>query len=347
MTRTMTLVALLSLAIFARNRAWAQETPVAPAAPVAPATTDAAATAAPAVAASAVAVPAAAASPAEDPNSEQLDKLRSIYESATKIFGDEHTVISPSFFYATDIDGRLSTTEKHQAGLSGVLLLPLVGFGGGHGADWWPVIVSSDETDIYQTFLDKLSQYQQAQQNLPAVVSNVKTIANTKWNIQTLKVAEQLFCQENLDPDLPADAQAAIKSLCDGTLPTTVVNNVPSPEQQTVINIVAKPASADALVPKRHNLLLGPSLGIPLTKNPTEIFQLGASAEVGGKSFRIMASGGLVGRYSGGTYKDIFAAGWFVGIALSGEMGDELFHYFNGGSNLMTQLANIGKSSSQ
>ena len=179
------------------------------------------------------------------------------------------------------------------------------------------------------------------------MVGRAKAIANTKWNIQTLMVAKQLFCQENIDPDLPASAQTAIKSLCAGTLPTTFANSTPSPEQQTVINTVTKPVEADALVPKRHNVLLGPSLGIPLTKNPTDIFQLGASAEIGGKSFRVMASGGLVGRYSGPTYKDIFAAGWFVGVALSGEMGDELFHYFNGGSNLMTQLASLGKSSSQ
>lgn len=284
-------------------------------------------------------------------SSQQLDKFQQVYEDATKIFGAEHTVISPSFFVATDIQGRLSATDKHEAGLSATLLLPLIGIGGGHGKfDWWPVLASSDETQIYQTFLSQLDQYQQAETNVKALGGDIDAIAHTKWNVQNLLVAKQLFCQEELDPELPPDAAAAIKKLCAGTLSTTITptttNGVtsidPTPEQQLVINTVSPPTGrSDAVTLERHNFLIGPSLGIPLTKNPTDIFQLGASAEIGDEAFRIMATGGLVGRYQGATYKDIFAAGWFVGFALSGQIGDELFHYFNGGSNLMNQLAQI------
>jgi hypothetical protein len=319
-------------------------------------------------------------------SSDQLDKFQQIYQDATKIFGAEHTVISPSFFLAGDIKGRLSATEKHQTGLTATLMVPLFGAGGGHGADWFPVIATSDETQIYQGFLDQLSQYEQAETNLYNLGGNVDAILHTKWSIQNLVLAKQLFCKEEMDPELPPAAASAIGDLCSGNLPTsyivqTVATNDPQAaartkvlqdEQQTIIAAVtpasprraaaSPPIQASALAvntltsgptltsspppastppPRRQNLLLGPSIAIPLTQNPTDIFQYGASAEFGGEAFRIMASGGLVGRYQGATYKEVFAAGWFAGLALSGQLGDELFHYFNGGSNLLTQLAQI------
>jgi hypothetical protein len=322
-------------------------------------------------------------------SSDQLDKFQQIYQDATKIFGAEHTVISPSFFLAGDIQGRLSATEKHQTGLAATLMVPLFGAGGGHGADWFPVIATSDETQIYQGFLDQLSQYEQAETNLYNLGGNIDAVLHTKWSIQNLVLAKQLFCEEQMDPELPPAAASAIGDLCSGKLPTnyivqTATTNDPQAaaqtkllqdEQQTIIAavtpssprraagsaaILASAVAANNLTsgptltstpppsstppPRRQNLLLGPSLAIPLTQNPTDIFQYGASAEVGGEAFRIVASGGLVGRYQGATYKEVLAAGWFAGLALSGQLGDELFHYFNGGSNLLSQLAQISSN---
>jgi hypothetical protein len=289
-------------------------------------------------------------------SSDQLDKFHKIYESATKIFGAEHTVITPLFFVAGDINGRLSTTQKREAGLSATLLVPIFGAGGGHGPDWFPVVTSSDETKIYSDFLDQLAQYQSAEENAKSLGADVDAIAHTKWNVQNLLLAKQIFCKEDISwPDKAADA---IEQLCKGKLPTTLDPTKtdssgapkPSQEQQLVIDAVTPPATAGIVVsppivvspvPQRHNLMIGPSLGIPLTKNPTDIFQLGASAELGCSAFRFMATGGLVGQYQGATFKDVFAAGWFVGLALSGQLGDELFHFFNGGSDLLNQLAEI------
>lgn len=293
--------------------------------------------------------------PESGPTDDQLNKFKSIFNSATKIFGDEHTVISPSFFYATDLNGRLGATGSHQGGLSAVLMVPLWGLGGGHGSDWWPVIVSSDETKIYQSFLDRVSQYQLAAADIPKDVQNAKTIGamantGTAWDdVQNLAVARQLFCQEEVDPTpvfSSSELSSAIKLFCKSLSTTSLATTEQAPATKAATNTVTRALKEqkNALVPRRQNLLFGPSLGIPLTKNPTDIFQFGASAEVGGDSFRFMASGGLIGKYSGPTYKDMFAAGWFVGIALSGEMGDELFHYFNGGSNLMSQLASLNGS---
>jgi len=262
-------------------------------------------------------------------SSQQLDKFQKIFDQATKIFGSEHTIITPSFFYATDIKGRLDASAKHMAGLSAVLLLPLVGVGGGHGVDWWPVVTSEDATQIYKDFLDQLKQYQDAEAHASTLRSDVREVLNTKWNAQRLSAAKQIFCQE--DVEWPANVRDEIAKLCGGAA-----------VDDKVANLVTE--SSSTLVPRRHNLLVGPSMGIPLTKNPIDVFQLGGAIEVGGEPMRFVLTGGLVGRYQGATYKDIFAAGWFVGVALSGEIGDKLFHYFNGGSDLMAQLARVNTS---
>jgi len=139
---------------------------------------------------------------------------------------------------------------------------------------------------------------------------------------------------------VPPEGQAAIKKLCDGKIPVSI-NGTPTADQQAIINVMSSPSSPDAIVaaPQRHSALLGPAIAVPMTKNPTDIFQYGAALEVGNDTLRFIVDGGLVGRYQGGTPKDIFEAGWFVGVALSGVIGDDIFHYFNGGSNLLAQLA--------
>jgi hypothetical protein len=262
--------------------------------------------------------------------SQQLDKFQKVFEQATKIFGSEHTIITPSFFLATDIKGRLNPTEKHMAGLSAVLLLPLVGAGGGHGLDWWPVVTTEDATQIYKDFLGELKKYEEVTKNATTLPDDVRTVLNAKWDAQRLAAAAQLFCQEDID--WPASLKDKIAALCGGKAGDADIANL----------VTAAPTSE--IAPRRHNLLLGPSLGIPLTKNPVDLFQVGGALEFGGESVRLVLTGGFVGRYQGATYRDIFAAGWFVGLALSGEIGDKLFHYFNGGSDLMAQLARVKTS---
>jgi hypothetical protein len=261
--------------------------------------------------------------------SQQLDKFQKIFEQATKIFGSEHTVITPSFFVATDINGRLDATAKHMAGVSAVLLLPLLGVGGGHGADWWPVVTSADAAQIYKDFLDQLKQYQTVETNASALPADVREILNAKWDAQRVAAAAQIFCQEDIA--WPANVYDQIKKFCKEGVIT-----------KEVTDLVTE--SPSKLVPKRHNLYIGPSMGIPLTKNPIDVFQLGAAVEFGWEPVRFALTGGLVGHYQGATYADIFGAGWFVGVALSGEIGDKLFHYFNGGSDLMAQLARVKTS---
>lgn len=274
----------------------------------------------------------------QDPNtlaliqsSEQLDKFHKVFMQATKIFGSEHTVISPSFFYATDIKNRLSTVDEHMVGLSGVLLLPLVGGGGGHGyVDWWPVVTTEDATQIYSDFLDQLKQYEEANTNAESVPNDIRTVLSAKWDAQRLAVAVQIFCENDID--WPSTFKKRIAEVCSDA----------SSDRDVAQLVTTLPKSE--ILPRRHNMLLGPSLGIPLTKSPVDWFQLGGALELGGKHMRFVLTGGLVGRYQGPSYREIFASGWYVGAALSGEIGDKLFHYFNGGSALIAQLAKVKTS---
>ncbi|MDB4986237.1 MAG: hypothetical protein JWN04_1415 [Myxococcaceae bacterium] len=79
---------------------------------------------------------------------------------------------------------------------------------------------------------------------------------------------------------------------------------------------------------KRHNLLLGPALGIPVTQRPTRLVLLGALLELGGNDyFRAGVAGGIQVRYGDA----LGPPGWFAGLSLSGTFADDLFHIINGG----------------
>jgi len=87
-------------------------------------------------------------------------------------------------------------------------------------------------------------------------------------------------------------------------------------------------ATADRTLTTRHNLLFGPSIGIPMTSDPTDLLLAGGLLELGaGRFFRLAATGGIQFEY-GDPGK---TPGWFAGLALSGELGDDLFHLINGG----------------
>jgi hypothetical protein len=268
--------------------------------------------------------------------SEQLDKFQKVFDGATKLFGDEHTIISPLFYYSGDIEGRLQAGGKYQAGISATLLLPLLGFGGGRGADWWPVVTTDDGSKIYESFLKELKQYQDAVDNVQTV-SEMKVDLQWKLDAHTLALAKQLICHEDLYPT--GFKKEWIDALCGSSNDA----NAAADSKREAVKTTAEAIKTGVapLVPKRHLLLLGPSLSIPLTKNPLNIFQYGAAVEVGRGDFRLIATGGLVGRYdrAGDDYKSVFVAGWYAGLALSGQIGDRLFHLFNGGSELLAQLA--------
>jgi len=332
----------------------------------------------------------------------QTDQFQNLYQNARRIFGGEHLIISPSFYVSHDLGGRLDPTNKIAAGISGVLLLPLWGVGEGRSGDWWPVVTTQDATTVYQAYLNQLAQYKNLSNQVTGDVGSVKAIYDTKWTLQTLLAAKEIFCKD--DVDWPTSAKDAIQKLCDGS-----ASSLTCAEQTSVVNAVipnagpaqcpagtasassslgsggtsnagsAIPGTANGTIapipdvapasgsgnstgtgsgtgesggllpisaPSSHNFLIGPAVAIPVTKNPIDIFQYGGAIQFGNDAFHMIVDGGMVGRYQGTNYKQIFAAGWFAGIALSGEIGDELFHYISGASGLLSELAQLKSTNS-
>jgi|GEM_PF-5623305 len=85
---------------------------------------------------------------------------------------------------------------------------------------------------------------------------------------------------------------------------------------------------------KRHNILLGPAIGIPVTEDPTSKILVGGLLELGVSEFRFGISGGFQIDYSQVTQDP----GWFTGLAVSGAFGDDLFHLLNDGSKAAASL---------
>jgi hypothetical protein len=78
---------------------------------------------------------------------------------------------------------------------------------------------------------------------------------------------------------------------------------------------------------KRHNYLIGPAVGFPMTNVDEWLYGLGL--EVGAPALRATIIGGFRSTY---TNRWVVAPlGWFVGIGISGEFADDLFHLANGG----------------
>lgn len=77
----------------------------------------------------------------------------------------------------------------------------------------------------------------------------------------------------------------------------------------------------------RHNFLIGPAVGFPVTENPTNIALWGVAAEAGVRdSLRLGAAAGFVAAYETPLAP---MQGMFVGLSLSGEYGDDLVHFIS------------------
>ncbi|MEY4510288.1 MAG: hypothetical protein RLZZ450_2410, partial [Pseudomonadota bacterium] len=92
--------------------------------------------------------------------------------------------------------------------------------------------------------------------------------------------------------------------------------------------VAIDPSVGTDRVTRRHPFLLGPAVGIPVTESPGKTLLLGALMEIQIPHFvRFGLSYGVQVEYD-----HVFGPpGWFTGLALSGELGDDLFHLLNGG----------------
>lgn len=77
----------------------------------------------------------------------------------------------------------------------------------------------------------------------------------------------------------------------------------------------------------RHNYLIGPAVGFPMTNVDEWLYGLGI--EVGAPALRATLIGGFRSTYTNRWV--VGPVGWFLGIGISGEFADDLFHLANGG----------------
>lgn len=80
-----------------------------------------------------------------------MTETRKTYSTARKLLGGEHVSLTAAFLYSWEKEGKRKDTGK--MGVAGMVSVPLVGFGGGHGVlDWYPVLHTDDETKAFEKF---------------------------------------------------------------------------------------------------------------------------------------------------------------------------------------------------
>ncbi|HWO13506.1 MAG TPA: hypothetical protein VNN80_28590 [Polyangiaceae bacterium] len=107
--------------------------------------------------------------------------------------------------------------------------------------------------------------------------------------------------------------------------------------------------------PRRADFLVGPTYGIPITDDPTEIALLGGAIEThlgvllagskwwlgswwrrNSERLRFTISGGIEARYGGKYAFD--HQGWFFGVGLSGEFSDNFVNLVTGASGAASKF---------
>ena len=78
-----------------------------------------------------------------------------------------------------------------------------------------------------------------------------------------------------------------------------------------------------------------PALGVPISKNPSDLLLAGALLELGTNHyFRVAVTAGAQFRYANLDK----TPGWFAGLAISGAFGDDFVHWINGGLSAARKL---------
>lgn len=335
---------------------------------------------------------------APEPDPEQLEKVRKLYETAREALGSEHVLLTAAAYVGKK--PKLSSESKEptlQGGVAGVISLPLFGAGGGHGPDWYPVLQTEAATKAFERFENEVKQYVALADNLDVAKSDPRAVLRALeeaaltlldqvtdddpdlWRLaratklcvegigslrnqvriglaskaqpgateSALQVesAPELDEVSALSADEPSDKSLeAVVTKCGamvnavGTIKSDDVNQqiaALTALLRTYWQALKKEGDAAALA--RHAFLIGPAVGIPVTENPGKVVLTGALMEVGKSHFRLGITAGLQFRYS--ALEE--TPGWFAGLSLSGELGDDLFHFLNGGLQAARSLSPV------
>lgn len=282
-----------------------------------------------------------------DDYAEALEKLRTDYKKARELFGETHVALFPMFYSGRQCadEGRtLFRSDKCETesenGVAGVIFVPVWGAGGGHGPDLWPVLDTEDEAQAFETFEQRIDRLVKA---IDALSNAGGAVSNTHVELLAALVEDVLQRDIDEDGDAVKESQASLASLQELTNPSVDAKHsselaLKLRELRLIWEKYRKPAAKDNK--RRHNFLLGPSYGIPLTKDVANAYLLGATAELGGASWGLSFNLGLRQQFDGGfPLKD--AQGWYAGLGFSGELADDLLNLFTGAATAGAKLKGI------
>ena len=300
---------------------------------------------------------------------ENMAKLHGVYNLTSSIVGKQHTLVSPVI-----LAGRRCATGENvfkcvplegHGGVAGLVIVPLWGFGGNHGVEFWPRVRTDELEDGIRQFDRSFRYLRNAAArplNLPSEDDASQTALTKRFSTRTDAFSSLL--SRLLDDSSHAYYYEDIKRMKDCVAKLAAAQVLP-PEAPTTPTTPMSPADSckegvangglergytlrqklkyledlwleyDLLIDtdpiSRHNVLVGPLVGVSITDKLGDLLY-GAGLEVGWRQwFRATLSGGLRSSMRGeAKYLNLDAIGWWFGIGLSGQLGDQLVDSISG-----------------
>lgn len=268
----------------------------------------------------------------------QLERLRADYKKARALFGQDHVSIFPMIYAgrrcSDGSNGLFSGCDRAtMSGVGAVIFVPVAGFGGGHGADWWPVLNTATEAEAFFRFEQRARKAVRVMAALSIAEPDVPTLVHYR----VLATAFEDVLRRDIEEGGHADYRS--RELLECLLQLTASDANAAEKVQSLDDLWREYVllNGKQTYKRRHNLLVGPSYTVPLTEKITDLYLLGVSVEFGDEAWAVSLSGGLRNRYTAGT-PVADAEGWYAGIGLSGELTEDLLDMLSGASAAAGQL---------
>jgi hypothetical protein len=282
-----------------------------------------------------------------------LAQIHAQYQIVRRLFGGEHAILTAGAYLGQrcnkDSNGAHSflhtagCVRETRSGVAGLIIVPLWGFGGGHGKNFWPVVQTDDEVQTFLQFQQSVQLHGEALAAAFAVFDDSTQTAEGAAGLSARVAAFRDSLKEELQREVDmkgghrqlaqkflqclAQIEAAKLGL---QLEWDTLNRLWN-EYHGILD------NSDNIM-RRHNLLVGPFIGVPITEDPTKVITYGLGAELGREGFRLTLGGGLTADYSAAV---VPITGWIATIGLSGQWGDDLLHYLSGAKDLANGIKKV------
>jgi hypothetical protein len=261
----------------------------------------------------------------------ELLELRRVYHRARRVFGDDHVTLFPLAYARTE--RRCGTDCSWETGAAGAVMVPLLGWGGGHGLTGWPTLDTDDESEAYLRFERRARELSRALTELHATAAVPDTDEELEVHYRLVRDTFVEILERDVEERGVYDEHAKALWEC--------VKDLDASEEP----FASKLLQLDALwhqyellydvqeAKRRYVLLLGPLLALPLDQRPLSTVMWGAGLEVGGASWGITLGGGFYNDWGAGV-----PVGYWVGLGLSGALTSSVADGVTGASKLGDKL---------